>query len=171
MKTTASLKFYAGAVSTILTACGANRSSETVTTDSTTSLASQNSAGATAQKSSNTLSTGSITISNSQTCNSVDLSRVSSTEKHKFFAAIPAMCKGKSALLLVKYPSATFPAVEGLNCLLLRSADEFQKYGDFTFRCSGPAVAFPAGAGVYAIEIPAVKGLDPAALKFRLIVE
>lgn len=73
--------------------------------------------------------------------------------------------------LLVRYPAAAFSHGAGLNCVLLRTAEEIARYGDFNFKCTGVALTLPSGASVFYVDLPAVDTLDPSSIKLSLRIE
>ncbi len=143
----------------LMTACGENKHSETLTGPAVQGdlLASPISSDAMA--------------AGEGVCAPVDLAGVVISEKIRFSAKPPVSCASKKAVLLAKYPSTVFPSVSGVTCVLLRSQEEFAKYGDFSFRCTGSAVVFPSLGGEFVLDVPVARSLDVASVKMRLLPE
>jgi hypothetical protein len=147
------------AFAVFFSACGENKHSETLSNPGADVglLASSVSADALAME--------------EKACGPADFTGAATSEKMRFVANVSASCRSRNAVLLAKYPSTVFPSVSGVNCVLLRSQEELAKYGDFSFRCTGRSVAFPALGGEFVFELPAVKGLNVSAVKLRVIPE
>jgi hypothetical protein len=104
---------------------------------------------------------------------SISTDAASGTRSFRFSRFLAAECVGvgRKVELLVRYPAAAFSYGSSLVCVLLRTAEDVARYGDFNFRCTGAALTLPAGASTFFVDIPAVESLDPASIKMSLRVE
>ncbi len=103
---------------------------------------------------------------------SLSTDAASGAQSFRFSRFLGAECVGKNrnAILLVKYPAASFSHAASLSCVLIRTAEDIQLYGDFNFKCVGTAVAIPVGSSTFFVDIPFVATVNLASIKMKLLI-
>jgi hypothetical protein len=118
-------------------------------------------------------STVSVKSCNLDLVSSLSTDAASGAQSFRFSRFLSSECVGKNrnVILLVKYPAASFPHGASLSCVLIRTPQDIQLYGDFNFKCSGAGIAVPAGASTFFVDIPYVATVNLASIKMKLLVD